>query len=162
MGSSACYSQDHLTESSRRKIKKKKLRSQLGDQWFHEVVASPVTCESGFAQSLSSNLFVLYINLIWLQCVTMHIASLMVIRSGSHTIQRHYHLKLRYLLCSQIINRNVLSYSVRSHWARSSGGVFSAGVAPGEQAPPHDVPTAFRAKGHEIASSAIIIDYAWL
>ncbi len=56
---------------------------------------------------LNSNLFVLYINLIWLQCAMMHIASLLVIRSGSHTMQRDYHLKLRYLLCSQIINRNV-------------------------------------------------------
>ena len=34
---------------------------------------------------LNSNLFVLYINLIWLQCAMMHRASLMVIRSGSHT-----------------------------------------------------------------------------
>ncbi len=58
---------------------------------------------------LNSNLFVFNINLIWLQCAMMHIASLMVIRSGSHTMQKDYHLKLKYLLCSQIINRNVLS-----------------------------------------------------
>ena len=36
----------------------------------------------------------------------MHIASAMVIRSGSHTRGRDYHLKLRHLPWSQIINHN--------------------------------------------------------
>ncbi len=55
---------------------------------------------------LNSNLFVLYMNLTWLQCSMMYIASLVVIRSGSHTMQRDYHSKLRYLPWSQIINHN--------------------------------------------------------
>ena len=37
----------------------------------------------------------------------MHIASPMVIRSGSHSLERDYHLKLRHLPCSQIINQSV-------------------------------------------------------
>ncbi len=57
---------------------------------------------------LISNSFVLYMNLTQLQCAMMHIASLMVIRSGSHTMQRDCHLKLRHLPCSQFINHNVL------------------------------------------------------
>ena len=37
------------------------------------------------------------------------VASLMVIKSASHTMERDYHLKLRYLLWFQIINHNVIS-----------------------------------------------------
>ncbi len=71
---------------------------------------------------LNSNLFVLYIHLIWLQCAMMHIASLMVIRSGSHTMQRDYHLKLRYVLCSQIINRNV---TILLHMTLSTSNIWT-------------------------------------
>ena len=37
----------------------------------------------------------------------MHIASPMVIRPGSHSMERDYHLKLRHLSCSQILNQSV-------------------------------------------------------